>query len=151
MRRSASVGISKAHRREFGARMSGSFDSRSPRSLTSPSNCAATRSTWRRSSVEQGGRWRAPVEQGDRSSAAGRPAGDVPAVVDHLDAMLDRAQRAIGVADHAARRPGRAARPAQRASASSVAGARSDGSRPPWISCWTWVKNSPRECRRGRA
>ena len=51
--------------------------------------------------------------------------------------------RAIGVGEASRDVRLQAPGPASaRASASSVAGARSAGSRPPWISCWTWVKNS---------
>ena len=97
-------------------RMSGSFDSRSPRSVTSPSNAPPTASTCGAQPVEQARAVAQPVEPRDLVERSASPAGRrcSCAVVDHLHAMLGGAQRAIAVADRARDRRRRAARAGQR-------------------------------------
>ena len=82
--------------------MSGSFDSRSSRSETSPSNCRPTASTWGASAASSSAAAIPSVEPRDRVERRGisRQPMLLP-VVDHLDAMLGGAKRAIGIADRA--------------------------------------------------
>ena len=64
-------------------------------------------------------------------------------IVDHLHAVLDRAQQAVGVGELAAPSSRRAVR--QRAAPRSRRASpatRTEASRPPWIICWIWTKNS---------
>ena len=60
----------------------------------------------------------------------------------HLHPVFDRPQHPVSVGEIIG--SGRSSRPAasNAAVASSVAGRRTDGSRPPWIICWIWTKNS---------
>ena len=97
--------------------MSGSFDSRSSRSDTSPSNWLPDRLDMRRKRVEQLGAVGIAVEPRDRFERRriGRQPMLLP-VVDHLDAVLGGAERAIGVGDARAPHPP----PAGPAAASAV-------------------------------
>ena len=138
------VGVGEAQLPQLALRMSGSLDNcpRSPGARLSKISPAA--STWGRSKSSRRRSVFKPVQPRDIVER-GRIARKQMRlrILDHLNAVLDRAQQPIGFGERRSPFPPQAGPAASSAwIASRVAGTRTEGSRPPWIICWIWTKNS---------